>query len=240
MSFEEQYRVEDIIHPSDELTFIMQEILKCLTSFRQDTTSSSSKDDLNNSEPESPPDASKNRVLLCGQANDVRCCINALTTAVNGDPSILTRVIVATEDISPFSPEILEPSKPQIVEWNEAVYEEYLVERVKRHYDEFVIGLAIDFCPTIRRVRRIRHLLEKDGTLIIPSEGRGWREAHTDLLSSFVRDGGRFLALADLIPSAARAHREAELFQPIERRHFHQFGPISLRELVHSSGEKCR
>lgn len=61
----------------------------------------------------------------------------------------------------PFAHEILELSKPQIVEWNEADYEEYLIERVKRRNDDFVIGLAIDLSPTIRRVRRIRQLLEK-------------------------------------------------------------------------------
>ena len=63
--------------------------------------------------------------------------------------------------IIPFSHEILGNSKPHIVEWNEADYEEYLVERVKRRNDNFAIGLAIDLSPTIRRVRRIRHLLEK-------------------------------------------------------------------------------
>lgn len=69
--------------------------------------------------------------------------------------------ILPNFQIVPFAHELLEISKPQIVEWNEADYEEYLIERVKRRTDNFVIGLAIDLSPSIRRVRRIRQLLEK-------------------------------------------------------------------------------
>lgn len=40
------------------------------------------------------------RVLLCGDAADLRQCVNAVSEAVNDDPFILSRIIVAIEDVS--------------------------------------------------------------------------------------------------------------------------------------------
>ncbi|VDL58261.1 unnamed protein product [Hymenolepis diminuta] len=178
----------------------------------------------------------------------MRRIVDAISVAVNEDAFILSRIIVAIEDIVPFAHELLEISKPQIVEWNEADYEEYLIERVKRRTDDFVIGLAIDLSPSIRRVRRIRQLLEKfilmkiflpqDGTLIIPNEGKGWRTAYPELLGSFVVDGGRFLTMMDCVPGVAESIRDSELFLPLERRICPQPGIVDLREATHHSGPR--
>ncbi len=64
--------------------------------------------------------------------------------------------------MSPFHSQYINDGvKPPIVEWTEDVYEEYLIERVRSKYDNFRIGLVVDFRPTIRRLTRIRKLLEQ-------------------------------------------------------------------------------
>ena len=40
------------------------------------------------------------RVLLCGDAADLRLCVDTLSEVVNDDPQILSRLIVASEDVS--------------------------------------------------------------------------------------------------------------------------------------------
>lgn len=40
------------------------------------------------------------RVLLCGDAADLRRFVDAVSAAVNDDPFILSRIIVAIEDVS--------------------------------------------------------------------------------------------------------------------------------------------
>ncbi|KAM3186804.1 hypothetical protein ACTXT7_003614 [Hymenolepis weldensis] len=207
-----------IRHVSPQTQFLIQQIVSSLNTFRQD-----------------PADI---RVLLCGDAADLRRIVDAISAAVDDNAFILSRIIVAIEDIVPFAHELLEISKPQIVEWNEADYEEYLIERVKRRTDNFVIGLAIDLSPSIRRVRRMRQLLEKDGTLIIPNEGKGWRTAYPELLGSFVVDGGRFLTMVDCVPGVAESIRDSELFLPLDRRICPQPGIIDLREATHHSGPR--
>ncbi|KAL5110584.1 hypothetical protein TcWFU_006898 [Taenia crassiceps] len=225
------YDTAQITHISPQMQFMVRAIVASLNTFRRDI-------EPLNGNGEITTDPANVRVLLCGDAADLRQCVNAVSEAVNDDPFILSRIIVAIEDIVPFAHEILELSKPQIVEWNEADYEEYLIERVKRRNDDFVIGLAIDLSPTIRRVRRIRQLLEKDGTLIIPNEGKGWRTAYPELIASFVVDGGRFLTMIDCVPGSAEAIRDSELFPPLERRLRPTPGVISMREVIHQSAPK--
>ncbi|VUZ50631.1 unnamed protein product [Hymenolepis diminuta] len=220
-----------IRHVSPQTQFLIQQIVSSLNTFRQGVKP------LNGST-QIKTDPADIRALLCGDAADLRRIVDAISVAVNEDAFILSRIIVAIEDIVPFAHELLEISKPQIVEWNEADYEEYLIERVKRRTDDFVIGLAIDLSPSIRRVRRIRQLLEKDGTLIIPNEGKGWRTAYPELLGSFVVDGGRFLTMMDCVPGVAESIRDSELFLPLERRICPQPGIVDLREATHHSGPR--
>nr|CDS32486.1 expressed protein [Hymenolepis microstoma] len=225
------YPTSRIRHVSPQIQFLIQQIVSSLSNFRQGIQPLNGNDQIKT-------DPAGIRVLLCGDAGDLRRIVDAVSAAVNDDPFILSRIIVATEDIVPFAHELPEISKPQIVEWNEADYEEYLIERVKRRAGDFVIGLAIDLSPTIRRVRRIRQLLEKDGTLIIPNEGKGWRTAYPELLGSFVVDGGRFLTMIDCVPGVANSIRDSELYLPLERRVCPRPGIIDLREAIHHSGPR--
>ncbi|CDS42238.1 expressed conserved protein [Echinococcus multilocularis] len=219
----EPYDITQITHISPQMQFMVSAIVSSLNTFRRDIEPLNGNSGITT-------DPANVRVLLCGDAADLRQCVNAVSEAVSDDPFILSRIIVAIEDISPFANEILKLSKPQIVEWNEADYEEYLIERVKRRNDDCVIGLAIDLSPTIRRVRRIRQLLEKDGTLIIPNERKMWRTAYPELIASFVVDGGRFLTMIDCVPGSAEAMRDSELFPPLEKRLRPIPGMIDMRE----------
>ncbi|KAM7537551.1 hypothetical protein Aperf_G00000076315 [Anoplocephala perfoliata] len=227
-SFYQPHTISQIQHISPQMQFLIQQIVSTLNTFRQGVGPLEEKST-------NPADV---RALLCGDAADLRRIVDAVSAAVNDEAFILSRIIVAIEDIVPFANELLEITKPQIVEWNEAIYEEYLIERVKRRTDDFVIGLAIDLSPTIRRVRRIRQLLEKDGTLIIPNEGKGWRTAYPELLGSFVVNGGRFLTKIDCVPGVSEAMRDSELFSPLEKRISPQPGIIDLRESIHQSGPR--
>ncbi|KAM7537064.1 hypothetical protein Aperf_G00000076325 [Anoplocephala perfoliata] len=225
------YTISLIQHISPQMQFLIQQIVSSLNTFRQGVEPLNGNSQIHTN----PEDI---RVLLCGEAIELRRIVDAVSAAVNDDAFILSRIIVAIEDIVPFANELLEVTKPQIVEWNEAIYEEYLIERVKRRTDDFVIGLAIDLSPTMRRIRRIRQLLEKDGTLIIPNEGKGWRTAYPELLGSFVVDGGRFLTTLDCVPGVAEAMRDSELFSPLEKRISRRPGIIDLRESIHQSGPR--
>ncbi|VDQ12513.1 unnamed protein product [Trichobilharzia regenti] len=51
--------------------------------------------------------------------------------------------------------------KIHLVNWDETDYEEMLIERIRPRSDDFIIPLVIEFQPTIRRMKRIRELLEK-------------------------------------------------------------------------------
>ncbi|KAM7537121.1 hypothetical protein Aperf_G00000076346 [Anoplocephala perfoliata] len=212
----QHYTSSHIQHISPQMQFLIQQIVSTINTFRQD-----------------PADV---RVLLCGDAADLRRIVNTVLAAINDDSFILSRIIVAIEDIVPFADEQLETIKPQIVEWNEAIYEEYLIERVKCSTDNFVTGLTIDLCPTIRRVRRIRQLLEIDGTLIIPNEDNGWWIAYPELLGSLVVNRGRFLTTVDCVPGVSEEIRNSELFSPLEKWISPQPGIIDLRESIHQSG----
>ncbi|KAM7537178.1 hypothetical protein Aperf_G00000076365 [Anoplocephala perfoliata] len=200
------------------MQFLIRQIVSNLNTFRQGVEPLNGDNQISTN----PADV---RVLLCDDAADLQRIVNAVSDAVNDDAFILSRIIVAIED-------------PQIVGWDEAIYEEYLIERVKRRTDDFVIGLAIDLWPTMRRVRRIRQLLGKDCMLIIPNEGKGWRTAYPELLGSFVVIGGRFLTTVDCVPGVSEAIRDSELFSPLEKWISPQPRIIDLRESIHKSGPR--
>ncbi|KAM7537986.1 hypothetical protein Aperf_G00000076355 [Anoplocephala perfoliata] len=227
----QHYTISHTQHASPQMRFLIQQIVSTLNTFRQGAEPLNGNSRTNTK----PADV---RVLLCGEAFDLRRIVDAVSTVVNDDAFIISRIIVAIEDIAPFADDRLEITKPQIVQWDETIYEEYLIERVKCNADNFVIGLAIDLCPTIRRVRRIRQLLEKDGTLIIPKEGKGWRTAYPELLGSFVVNGGHFLTTIDCVPGVAEAMRDSELLPPLEKWISPQPGIIDLRESIHQSGPR--
>lgn len=53
------------------------------------------------------------------------------------------------------------PYGMRIVDWSEREYDEILVQNVRAKSDQFIIHLVIEFQPTLRRLKRVRKLLEK-------------------------------------------------------------------------------
>ncbi|VDN11111.1 unnamed protein product [Dibothriocephalus latus] len=204
---------DSIRHTSEELTFVCEKIISCLSENKEHTK----------------------KVLLCGRLRELEPCLASL----GNRPELLEHIIVATNNITRLYNDKTTVKKPLIVEWDESVYEEYLIERVKTSSDHFSISLAIDFSPTLRRIERIRKLLEKDGVLIITAENPGWRMAKPQLLSSFSANGGSLIKLAECLVSAANSERRLHLLRPVERRNG-ILGSVSCPEDTRFGGMKGR
>lgn len=179
------------------------------------------------------------KVLLCGSWEDLEPCLVSLTMATGNRSDILSRVIVATNDVRLFINRYFKSSKLNIVDWHEAAYEEILIERVKPPRDDVAIVLAIDFTPTLRRLGRIRQLLDKDGMLIITAETPGWRIARPELMSSFSAHGGMLVKLTECLPAAAKVDRQVSLLRQ-GRRTAHIRGAVGFADALCLSGEKSR
>uniref|UniRef100_A0A0X3PHU1 Uncharacterized protein n=2 Tax=Schistocephalus solidus TaxID=70667 RepID=A0A0X3PHU1_SCHSO len=174
-------------------------------------------------------------VLLCGRLGELEPCLASLSN----QPEVLEHIIVATSNITRLYSDKATSSKPHMVEWDESVYEEYLIERVKTRNDQFSISLAIDFSPTLRRIERIRKLLEKEGVLIITAENPGWRMAKPELISSFSANGGSLIKLTECLVSAANSERRRNMLRPVERRNG-ILGSVSCPEDTRFGGMKGR
>ncbi|OON18891.1 hypothetical protein X801_05250, partial [Opisthorchis viverrini] len=129
------------------------------------------------------------------------------TTSLNH--SITNVPLSLTFQLDPFIDKYFGKEDIRIVNWNESAYEEELIERIRSPRQSYVVTLAIDFQPTPRRLRRIRAILEKSGTLVIPHELPEWRTRYPDLMQSFSKDGGRFIKLFETMSTTSRT-REIE------------------------------
>nr|VZI20201.1 unnamed protein product [Spirometra erinaceieuropaei] len=221
---------EPIRHNSEELAFICEKIISCLSEEKaaEDACVSSEKMDC------APGERTK-MILLCGRLGELEPCLASLGNRTE----LLEHIIVATNNITRLYSNKATSSKPHMVEWDESVYEEYLIERVKTSTDQFSISLAIDFSPTLRRIERIRKLLDKDGILIITAENPGWRMAKPELMSSFSANGGSLIKLTECLVSAASSERRLHLLRPTERRNGIS-GPVSCPEDTRFGGVKGR
>ncbi|TGZ69008.1 hypothetical protein CRM22_003979 [Opisthorchis felineus] len=130
-------------------------------------------------------------------------------TSIRPSNSFMRKLIVATEELDPFIDKYFGKEDIRIVNWNESAYEEELIERIRSPRQSYAVTLAIDFQPTPRRLRRIRAILEKSGTLVIPHELPEWRTRYPDLMQSFTKDGGRFIKLFETMSTTSRT-RELE------------------------------
>ncbi|CAH8538676.1 unnamed protein product [Schistosoma intercalatum] len=108
----------------------------------------------------------RQKILICGLPDDISPCLDYAMIAKPGmiDYSSL---IIASTDIDELIVNYFGKIKIHLVNWDETDYEEMLIERVRPRSDNFVIPLVIEFQPTIRRMKRIRELLEKNKFLVL-------------------------------------------------------------------------
>ncbi|VDM04942.1 unnamed protein product [Schistocephalus solidus] len=177
------------------------------------------------------------RIIL--EAGYLNRCVQYLIAITQSIVGCLSTSSLSNLQITRLYSDKATSSKPHMVEWDESVYEEYLIERVKTRNDQFSISLAIDFSPTLRRIERIRKLLEKEGVLIITAENPGWRMAKPELISSFSANGGSLIKLTECLVSAANSERRRNMLRPVERRNG-ILGSVSCPEDTRFGGMKGR
>ncbi|CAI2728120.1 unnamed protein product [Schistosoma spindalis] len=159
----------------------------------------------------------RQKILICGLPDDISPCLDYAMIAKPGmiDYSSL---IIASTDIDELIVNYFGKIKIHLVNWDETDYEEMLIERVRPRSDNFAIPLVIEFQPTIRRMKRIRELLDKNGTLVIPSENPEWRIRYTNLMNSFTENNGTLIKLAENVFDAGFTRQIDHL---LGRRHMH-------------------
>nr|CAH8846354.1 unnamed protein product [Trichobilharzia regenti] len=159
----------------------------------------------------------RQKILICGSPDDISPCLDYAMTAKPGEIDF-SSLIIASSDIDELIANYFGKIKIHLVNWDETDYEEMLIERIRPRSDDFIIPLVIEFQPTIRRMKRIRELLEKDGTLVIPSENPTWRIKHTNLMNSFTENNGTLIKLAENVFDAGFTRQIDYL---LGRRHMH-------------------
>ncbi|TNN16353.1 hypothetical protein EWB00_000471 [Schistosoma japonicum] len=159
----------------------------------------------------------RQKILICGLPDDISPCLDY---AMIAKPGVIdySSLIIASTDIDELIVNYFGKTKIHLVNWDETDYEEMLIERVRPRSDNFTIPLVIEFQPTIRRMKRIRELLEKNGTLVIPSENPEWRIRYTNLMNSFTENNGTLIKLAENVFDAGFTRQIDHL---LGRRHMH-------------------